>query len=153
MLARSSCIDKLRDIYHQQGIEVTDEVLRAGVKALAESRFAYTPPKPASAPRSPASMSAASSWGPATLAIVLVLVVGLGGYFLAWQPFQAAQAEAARIELSEAPARADGCALPDHLRGNQGAAGGDRRRCPAHPRQGARQPKATAPGPNRRSPT
>jgi hypothetical protein len=40
-------------------------------------------------------------WGPATLAVVLVLVVGLGGYFLAWQPFQAAQTEAARIELSE----------------------------------------------------
>ena len=95
-------IDKLRDIYHQQGIEVTDEVLRAGVKALAESRFAYTPPKPSLGPTLARAYVSRKTWGPATLAIVLVLVVGLGGYFLAWQPFQAAQAEAARIELSEA---------------------------------------------------
>ncbi len=46
--------------------------------------------------------------GPAALAIALVLVVGLGGYFLAYQPFQAAQAEAARVELAEKlPAQMD----------------------------------------------
>jgi len=95
-------IEKLRGIYHQQGIEVTDEVLRAGVKALAESRFAYTPPKPSLTTTLARMYVSRKKWGPATLAIVLVLVVGLGGYFLAWQPFQAAQAEAARIELSEA---------------------------------------------------
>ena len=39
-------IDKLRAIYHQQGIEVTDDILKAGVSALAESRFVYDPPKP-----------------------------------------------------------------------------------------------------------
>lgn len=95
-------LDKLRDIYHQQGIEVTDEVLRAGVKALAESRFAYTPPKPSLSTTLARMYVSRKRWGPATLALVLVLVVGLGGYFLAWQPFQAAQAEAARVELSEA---------------------------------------------------
>jgi len=94
-------IDKLRDIYHQQGIEVTDEVLREGVKALAESRFAYAPPKPSLSTTLARLYVSRRKWGPAALAIVLVLVVGLGGYFLAWQPFQAAQAEAARVELSE----------------------------------------------------
>jgi hypothetical protein len=94
-------IEKLRDIYHQQGIEVTDEVLRAGVKALAESRFAYTPPKPSLTTTLARAYVSRKKWGPATLAIVLVLIVGLGGYFLAWQPYQAAQAEQARIELSE----------------------------------------------------
>jgi hypothetical protein len=94
-------IEKLRDIYHQQGIEVTDEVLRAGVKALAESRFAYTPPKPSLTTTLARAYVSRKKWGPATLAIVLLLVVGLGGYFLAWQPFQAAQAESARIELAE----------------------------------------------------
>ena len=39
-------IDRLREIYTAQGIEVTDAVLEEGVKALAERRFAYTPPKP-----------------------------------------------------------------------------------------------------------
>lgn len=94
-------IERLRDIYHQQGIEVSDEVLREGVKALAESRFAYTPPKPSLSTSLARIYVSRKRWGPATLAIALVLVVGLGGYFLAWQPFQAAQAEAARIELSQ----------------------------------------------------
>jgi hypothetical protein len=37
-------IAKLRDIYNQQGIAVTDAVLREGVKALKEQRFAYKAP-------------------------------------------------------------------------------------------------------------
>ena len=94
-------LDKLRDIYQHQGIEVSDEVLRAGVKALAESRFAYAPPKPSLATSLARLYVSRKKWGPAGLAIALVLVVGLGGYFLAWQPFQAAQVEQARIELTE----------------------------------------------------
>jgi Family of unknown function (DUF6384) len=39
-------IARLRDIYRQQGIEVSDRVLADGVKALRESRFVYTPPPP-----------------------------------------------------------------------------------------------------------
>src|SRR5690606_24133074 len=39
-------LEKLRQIYHQQGIEVSDAILKEGVAALAESRFVYTPPKP-----------------------------------------------------------------------------------------------------------
>ena len=37
---------RLKDIYRQQGIEVSDRVLADGVKALRESRFVYTPPPP-----------------------------------------------------------------------------------------------------------
>lgn len=37
---------RLREIYHGQGIEVTDAVIDQGIKALRESRFAYTPPPP-----------------------------------------------------------------------------------------------------------
>jgi hypothetical protein len=94
-------LEKLRDIYHQQGIEVSDAVLREGVKALAESRFSYSPPKPSFATSLARLYVSRKRWGPATLAILLVLIVGLGGYFLAWRPFQDAQAEQARIELSE----------------------------------------------------
>lgn len=94
-------IDKLRDIYHQQGIEVTDAVLQEGVKALAESRFAYTPPKPGLGVTLARLYVGRKKWGPLALAIAVVLVVGLGGYFLAWQPFQQAQIEGARIELAE----------------------------------------------------
>ena len=94
-------IEKLRDIYHQQGIEVSDTVLREGVKALAESRFVYTPPKPGFGTSLARLYVSRRRWGPAALALLLVLVVGFGGYFLAWQPYQQAQVEAARIELTE----------------------------------------------------
>jgi len=39
-------IARLREIYREQGIEVSDRVLEQGVKALKESRFVYTPPPP-----------------------------------------------------------------------------------------------------------
>ena len=38
-------IDKLRKIYADQGLEVSDEVVVQGVRALREERFAYRPPK------------------------------------------------------------------------------------------------------------
>lgn len=37
-------IDKLREIYAAQGIEVPDRILQDGVRALAEDRFVYEPP-------------------------------------------------------------------------------------------------------------
>jgi hypothetical protein len=43
---RARLIDQLRETYHSQGIEVSDDVLEQGVAALEENRFAYTPPKP-----------------------------------------------------------------------------------------------------------
>src|SRR3712207_2401533 len=39
-------LQRLREIYRGQGIEVPDRVLQEGVRALEESRFTYTPPKP-----------------------------------------------------------------------------------------------------------
>ena len=40
----SELIARLRQIYRDQGIEVSDHVLAEGVKALKDSRFVYTPP-------------------------------------------------------------------------------------------------------------
>jgi TolA-binding protein len=37
-------IEKLRKIYTDQGLEVSDEVIAEGVKAMREERFAYRPP-------------------------------------------------------------------------------------------------------------
>ena len=101
-------IEKLRAIYHQQGIEVPDTIIKEGVAALAESRFVYTAPKPGLGVSLAKLYVGRTKWGPAALAIALILVIGLGGYFLAYKPFQASQAEAARIELSERlPAQID----------------------------------------------
>ena len=46
-------IERLRQLYRGQGIEVPDRVLHEGVGALKESRFVYTPPTPALRERSP----------------------------------------------------------------------------------------------------
>lgn len=43
---RQDLIDRLREIYRGQGIEVPDRILEEGVKALEEDRFAYKPPDP-----------------------------------------------------------------------------------------------------------
>ena len=101
-------IAKLREIYHQQGIEVTDAVLREGVAALSESRFVYTSPKPSPATSFARLYVSRERWGRWAFGAVLVLVVVLGGYFLAYRPWQAAQAEQARQELAQGlPAQMD----------------------------------------------
>ena len=43
---RESLVDRLRGIYQGQGIEVPDDILLDGVRALEEERFRYAPPKP-----------------------------------------------------------------------------------------------------------
>ena len=101
-------IERLRDIYHQQGIEVSDAVLKEGVAALNESRFAYTPPQPSLAVSLARLYVGRKRWLPAGFAIFLLLVLGFGGYFLVWKPLQDAQAADARIELAERlPAQMD----------------------------------------------
>lgn len=101
-------LERLREIYHQQGIEVPDAVLKEGVKALAESRFVYTPPKPGLGTSLARFYVGRKKWGPAVLALALILVIGLGGYFFAYRPYRDAQVESARLELAEGlPARMD----------------------------------------------
>jgi hypothetical protein len=94
-------IEKLRQLYHQQGIEVSDAILKEGVAALGESRFAYTPPAPGMGVTLARMYVARKRWLPATFALFLMLVIGLGGYFLVWSPYRAGQQEQIRIELAE----------------------------------------------------
>ena len=51
-------MQRLREIYTSQGIEVTDRVLEQGVTALKEGRFVYDPPAAVSRPGWPGSISA-----------------------------------------------------------------------------------------------
>lgn len=101
-------IDKLRAIYHQQGIEVTDDILKEGVSALAESRFVYDPPKPSFATSIARIYTSRGKWGRPVVSLIVALAVFLGGYYLVWKPYQANLAEQARIELAEGlPAQMD----------------------------------------------
>jgi len=101
-------IDKLRDIYHQQGIEVPDHILKEGVAALHESRFVYDPPAPGFGTTLARLYVGRKRWGkPVGAALLGLLVLGVG-YFGVWQPYQSSVAEAARIELAEGlPAQMD----------------------------------------------
>ncbi|HUH76147.1 MAG TPA: DUF6384 family protein, partial [Devosia sp.] len=101
-------IDKLRDIYHQQGIEVPDHILKEGVAALAESRFVYDPPAPGFGTTLARLYVARHRWGKPLLATLGVLVLAGIAFFGVWQPFQAHQREQQRIELTEGlPVRMD----------------------------------------------
>jgi len=101
-------IEKLRDIYHQQGIDVPDHILKEGVAALAESRFVYEPPKPSFGTTMAKLYVSRGKWGRPVGAVALALLIIFGGYFLVYQPWRASQAEQARIELAEGlPAQMD----------------------------------------------
>jgi type II secretory pathway component PulM len=101
-------IEKLRDIYHQQGIEVPDHILKEGVAALAESRFVYDPPKPGFGTTLARLYVGRKRWGKPVLAAVAIIVLAAVGWFGIWQPYQSGQAEQARIELAEGlPAQMD----------------------------------------------
>jgi hypothetical protein len=101
-------LERLRQIYRGQGIEVPDRILEEGVQALKEQRFVYTPPPPSFR------RSIATAWvnrgrfGRVLLTLLALVALGWGAYqFGVVRPAQqraaqeAAQAERNRIELSE----------------------------------------------------
>lgn len=92
-------IDKLRAIYHQQGIEVPDHILKEGVAALAESRFIYTAPAPGLGTTLARLYVGRKRWLPAVATIIVLLAIGFGGYFFAYKPYEQGQIVAARNEL------------------------------------------------------
>ncbi|HHG89728.1 MAG TPA: hypothetical protein ENJ90_04510 [Devosia sp.] len=94
-------IDRLREVYRNQGIEVPERILKEGVAALEEDRFVYKPPD-AGFSRSLARLYVSrGSWGKWVLGIGTATVLFMSAYYFAYLPYRAAQAEAARIELSE----------------------------------------------------
>jgi hypothetical protein len=101
-------IARLREIYQQQGIEVSDAILKEGVAALDQSRFTYTPPKGGLGLELAKLYATRKRWGRWGSAVLLALLIGLGGYFGIYRPFRASQAEAARVELVQGlPAQMD----------------------------------------------
>jgi hypothetical protein len=115
-------IQRLKEIYRQQGIEVPDHVLAEGVKALKESRFTYTPPPPSMRRTLFEFYATRRRWG-AWVGVAAVLLLGSCGYnyLTVTRPAQQA-AEQAQIEIAETLPKAIRQAHADVL----SAAPGDR---------------------------
>jgi hypothetical protein len=86
-------IDRLREIYKAQGIDVPDNILREGVQALDDHRFAYKPQKDAFFAKAYINRG---KWGKPLL--VLLGVIGMA-YTVNYAAFEAPKnAQAKRIE-------------------------------------------------------
>lgn len=94
-------IERLRDIYKEQGIAVPDHILMQGVEALKESRFSYVPPKRSLSTRFARLYVSRGKWGKPTFWLVLIAALGLGGNQFVYSPYQQHQVENAALELSQ----------------------------------------------------
>ena len=100
--------EQLRAFYRQFGLDLSDSVLAAGVAAATNDRFTHTPPS-AGLGRALATLYIErGTWRPIAVAVGLMLVIGLGGYFVVYKPFHQWQLDQGRQELAEAmPAQMD----------------------------------------------
>ncbi|MEM9178991.1 MAG: DUF6384 family protein [Pseudomonadota bacterium] len=89
-------IARLREIYAAQGIEVTDEVLLQGVRALEEQRFHYRPPASSLGTRLAKIYVSRDRWWKPVAGGVAALVAGVLAYQIG--VVQPAKANAARVE-------------------------------------------------------
>ena len=93
---KADLINRLREIYSAQGIEVPDHILEDGVRALEERRFLYEPPEGGFRLRLARLYVSRERWWRQATGAVLALFAGLGFY-----QFGVAgpkRAEAARVE-------------------------------------------------------
>ncbi len=98
---RAQLIERLREIYRGQGIEVPDHILEEGVRALEQRRFVYEPPKSSFMVRLARLYVTRWQWGRWTGGAFAALLLVWMGYqaFYIWP--RAQDAERLRIELTE----------------------------------------------------
>ncbi|AMN52839.1 hypothetical protein ACP90_10805 [Labrenzia sp. CP4] len=90
----AAMVERLRQVYASQGIDVPDHILKAGVEDLKRDRFVYSPPS-AGFQRTLAmiyiSRSTWSKWLAAAVAVVIVCIAAW--YFIVKLPAQRAEAD------------------------------------------------------------
>lgn len=90
----AAMVERLRQVYASQGIDVPDHILKAGVEDLKRDRFIYSPPS-AGFQRTLAmvyiSRSTWSKWLAAVVAVVIVCIAAW--YFIVKLPAQRAEAD------------------------------------------------------------
>ena len=79
---KQNLIERLRELYASQGIEVTDSVLAEGVKALEEDRFRYRPTEEGFKHTLANIYIERGKWGRRLGVLLLALLLIRGGYYL-----------------------------------------------------------------------
>lgn len=103
---RKDLIDRLREIYRGQGIEVPDRILEEGVKALEDDRFAYKPPNPeALSTKLARAYVTRWSWGRYVGGAAAAIAAFFAINYIVYERPQQLQAQAERQAMSELPAR------------------------------------------------
>ena len=74
-------IDRLKEIYGAQGIDVPEKILKDGVKALEEQRFVYKPPPPSFGTKLAHLYVSRKKWLPG-VAMAFVALIAMGGVAL-----------------------------------------------------------------------
>lgn len=97
---RDKLIERLKEIYKGQGIEVPDRILEEGVKALEEQRFLYRPPKDSLATRLAKIYVTRDTWGRMAGGLLLGIAITWGGWYLMVERPRQARIAAARAELT-----------------------------------------------------
>jgi Family of unknown function (DUF6384) len=75
-------LERLRELYAAQGLEVPEHVLQEGVRALREDRFTYKPPAPGLGVTLARLYIHRARWAKGLLAMVALVAVIWGGYTL-----------------------------------------------------------------------
>jgi hypothetical protein len=104
----NALMERLREVYNQQGIDVPDRILREGVAALNEARFTYQPPTGGLGYMLARAYVGRKKWGKPFVTFALVFIIAAVGYKFIYQPFVAGQEQAAveRVEV-QLPAEMD----------------------------------------------
>ncbi|MEQ8934955.1 MAG: DUF6384 family protein [Amphiplicatus sp.] len=97
----AALIERLRDIYKAQAIEVPDRILADGVKALEENRFVYEPPKGGFAISLAKFYVARDRWMKPVGFVLGLALFATAVYELGFAGPQQAAAERAQIELTQ----------------------------------------------------
>ena len=100
-------LNRLKEIYGTQGIEVPDHILREGVEALREDRFTYTPTPPSFSRTLAKIYIARKKWGRRLFGVIAALLLCILAYKAAF--VWPAQYEQKQIQtaLTELPAEFD----------------------------------------------
>lgn len=97
----AALVERLREIYKNQGIDVPDRILRDGVKALEEKRFVYEPPQNSFSVRLAKLYIARDRWLKPLALVFGLAAFGAASYQVTYEGPRQARIAAEKVELTQ----------------------------------------------------